>query len=161
LITEEEIDKLACLTIEDNGVIISGIINATNVHGLGNEVIDIVTGTGDYISIPAVGKEGDENYVPATIVTKLGIERGAQVNKIETISLPDAVLAINDKQVNIPAFAENKYGVIKGATSGTINAVVAQADGTGKIEKVSTDILVNGSFELILNGGNATNRVNA
>ena len=157
VLNQEEINKLSALNIESDGsVAISGTINATNVHGLGVEVIDIITGTGDYVSTPAVGEEGDENYIPAVVVAKLGIEKGAQVNKLESIALPDAVLAINDKQVNIPAFVESKYGVIKGAAANSINTVIAQADGTGKVEKISTDTLVQGEFDLILNGGNAT-----
>lgn len=153
-ITEEEISKLAQLTLEeDGGVAISGTINAQNVHGLGTEVVDIVTGTGDYVSTPGVGQEGDEGYVAPTIIQKLGVEKGAQVNKIESVALPDAVLAITNKQVNLPAFTEGKYGVIKGAAANTVNTVIAQADGTGKIEKVSTDILVNGDKELVLCGG--------
>lgn len=157
LINTEEINKLSALVIGEGGSVeISGTINATNVHGLGTEVIEIVTGTGDYISTPAVGQEGEENYVPATIVSKLGIEKGAQVNTIETIGLPDAVLAISDKQVNLPAFVEGKYGVIKGATDvdGKVakNQVYAN-NGVGEVKAISTDTLVNGEKTLILNGG--------
>ena len=156
VLNQEELNQLSALNIESDGsVAISGTINASNVHGLGVEVVDIITGTGDYVSTPAVGEEGEEGYIPAVIVAKLGIEKGAQVNKIESIGLPDAVLAINEKQVNIPAFVTGKYGVIKGAAEGSVNTVIAQADGTGKVEKVSTDSLVQGEFELILNGGNA------
>lgn len=158
-INEEEINKLAQLTLEEGGgVAISGTINADNVHGLGAEILEVVTGTGDYISTPAVGQEGDENYVPATIIQKLGIEKGAQVNKIEAVALPDAVLAITDKQVNLPAFADGKYGVIKGAelVSGApvANQVYAN-NGVGEVKAVSTDILKNGTEEFIINGGNA------
>lgn len=157
LINKDEINKLAALVLGEGGSVeISGTINAANVHGLGAEVVDIVTGTGDYVSTPAIGEEGDENYVPATIISKLAIEKGAQANKIETVALPDAVLAIIDKQVNIPAFVEGKYGVIKGATyvdeKPAANAVYAH-NGVGVVEAVSTDSLVNGTKTLILNGG--------
>lgn len=155
-ITEEEINKLAQLTLEeDGGVAISGTINAQNVHGLGAEVVDIITGNGDYISTPGVGQEGDEGYIAPTIVQKLGVEKNAQVNKIESVALPDAVLAIANKQVNLPAFVTGKYGVIKGAAADSVNTVIAQADGTGKVEKVSTDSFVQGEAELILCGGNS------
>lgn len=160
LITDEEINKLSQLTLEEGGgVAISGTINATNVQGLGSEVVEIVTGTGSYVSTPAVGTEGSDGYVPATIISKLGIEKNAQVNKIETVALPDAVLAIDSKQVNIPAFTEGKYGVIKGAElvegAAVANKVYA-ADGVGEVKALSTDILVNGEDEFIIFGGNAS-----
>lgn len=155
LINKDEMDKLAALVLGESGSVeISGTINAANVHGLGQEVIDIVTGSGDYVSTPAIGEEGDENYVPATIVKKLGIEKNAQVNKIEGIALPDAVLAINEKQVNIPAAIAGKYGVIKGGDE-TIANEVSIVDGIGKVAKISTDSFVQGENELVLNGGKA------
>ena len=159
-ITEEEINKLAQLTLEEGGgVAISGTINAQNVHGLGAEVVDIVTGSGDYVSTPGVGKEGEEGYVAPTIIAKLGVAKGAQVNKIESIGLPDAVLAITEKQVNIPAFVAGKYGVIKGAElvddKAVANKVYAN-NGVGEVKAISTDILENGDAELVLNGGNAS-----
>lgn len=159
ILTQEEINKLSALNIEaDGNVAISGTINAANVHGLGSEVIDLVTGTGEYVSTPAVGEEGDDNYVPAVIVQKLGIEKGAQVNKIEAIALPGAVLEITDKQVNIPyatktAEGTRSSGVVIG--SDAVNKIDF-VDGVGEVNSLSTDKLVQGSMTLVLNGGNAS-----
>lgn len=144
LISQSEIDKLAKLNLDNGEITISGSVNASQVKELYDTVVNIVKGSTSDLDPDT---EGDQ--------LGLGIEKGAQVNKIESIGLPDAVLAINDKQVNIPAFVEGKYGVIKGAAANSINTVIAQADGTGKVEKISTDTLVQGEFELVLNGGNA------
>lgn len=68
---------------------------------------------------------------------------------------------------NTPAkFEAGKLGTILGAvdtvvdgkTEITKNVVYAKADGTGEVKAVSTDILVNGELELVLNGGNATGK---
>ena len=161
LITQDEINKLAALVLGESGSVeISGTINASNVHGLGAEVVDIITGTGDYVSTPAVGEEGDDNYVPATIVSKLGVAKGAQVNVIESVAMPDGALAINNKQVNLPAFTEGKYGVIKSLAIGQdgplANVVYSRTDGAGEVKKITTDILENGEKELLLCGGNSS-----
>ena len=161
LINQDEINKLSALVIGEGGSVeISGTINATNVHGLGVEVIDIVTGTGDYISTPAIGQEGEENYVPATIVSKLHIEKGAQVNVIESITLPDGALAIANKNVNIPAATAEKYGLVKSAADvngkvATNKVYVDATSGIGEVKAISTDIIVQGNNTLILNGGHA------
>ena len=155
-INQTEINKLAALNLDGEEITISGSVNASQVKELDPRIVDIVTGTGTYVISEAVGEEGEEGYIPAVLGNKLAIEKGAQVNKIESIGLPDATLAIADKHVAIPAFIEGKYGVIKGAAVDSINTVIAQADGTGKVEKVSTDTLVQGDDEFILNGGNAS-----
>lgn len=145
LISQSEIDKLAKLNLDNGEITISGSVNASQVKELYDTVVNIVKGSTSDLDPDT---EGDQ--------LGLGIEKGAQVNKIESIGLPDAVLAINEKQVNIPAFTEGKYGVIKGAVAGSKNTVIAQADGTGKVEKITTDILENGEYEFVLNGGNAS-----
>lgn len=164
ILTQEEINKLSALNIEaDGNVAISGTINAANVHGLGSEVIDLVTGTGEYVSTPAVGEEGDDNYVPAVIVQKLGIEKGAQVNKIEAIALPGAVLEIIDKQVNIPYATKTAEGVRSSGVvlgSNEMNKIDF-VDGIGEVNSLSTDKLVQGTMTLVLNGGDAQVTANA
>lgn len=62
-----------------------------------------------------------------------------------------------------PQFTENTLGTIKGATDVLIddqlapdrNAVYARESGVGEVRALSTDILVNGTKTLILNGGHA------
>lgn len=162
VLNQEEINKLSALNIESDGsVAISGTINASNVHGLGSEVIDIVTGTGDYVSTPGVGNEGEEGYIAPTIVAKLGVEKGAQVNKIESIALPDRILPILEKEVTIP------YATLDGTTyySGVVRSKeavnhIVYNEGYGEVYSLSTDKLVNGANELILNGGNAAGTTN-
>lgn len=142
LITPEEKNKLAALVIgEGGGVEISGTISADNVIGLNAKIIDIVTGEG----------EG-----------KLDIESGAQVNKVENISLPDAVLAVGEnKTVNIP-YAD--VTVIDGVTTRTSGVVKGSADinkidyvdGVGEVNSLSTDKLVQGSMTLVLNAGDVS-----
>lgn len=162
VLNQEEINKLSALNIESDGsVAISGTINASNVHGLGSEVIDIVTGTGDYVSTPGVGNEGEEGYIAPTIVAKLGVEKGAQVNKIESIALPDRILPILEKEVTIPyaTLDGTTYysGVVRGKEA--VNHIVYN-EGYGEVYSLSTDKLVNGANELILNGGNAAGATN-
>jgi hypothetical protein len=145
LISQSEIDKLAKLNLDNGEITISGSVNASQVKELYDTVVNIVKGSTSDLDPDT---EGDQ--------LGLGIEKGAQVNLVESIGLPDATLAIANKHVAIPAFLEGKYGVIKGAAAGSKNTVVAQADGTGKVEKITTDILENGEYELVLNGGNAS-----
>lgn len=147
LISQSEIEKLAKLNLDNGEITISGSVNASQVKDLYDTVVNIVKGSTSDLDPDT---EGDQ--------LGLGIEKGAQVNKIETILLPDGALAINDKQINIPAFVEGKYGAIKGAelsNGESVANLVYANNGVGEVKKISTDTLVNGAEELILNGGNA------
>jgi fructose-1-phosphate kinase PfkB-like protein len=148
LINQTEINKLAKLNLEGDEITISGSVNANQVKELYDTVVNIVKGSTTDLDPDT---DGDQ--------LGLGIEKGAQVNKIEAIGLPDAVLAIANKEVTIPAFVAGKYGVIKGAELVNDKAVANKVyanDGVGEVKAISTDILVQGDFELILNGGNAS-----
>ena len=147
LINQTEINKLAKLNLDNGEITISGSVNANQVKELYDTVVNIVKGSTTDLDPDT---DGDQ--------LGLGIEKGAQVNKIEAIGLPDAVLAIVNKEVTIPAFVTGKYGVIKGAELVNDKAVANKVyanDGVGEVKAISTDILVQGEFELILNGGNA------
>lgn len=150
LISQSEIDKLAKLNLDNGEITISGSVNASQVKELYDTVVNIVKGSTSDLDPDT---EGDQ--------LGLGIEKGAQVNKIEAVALPDAVLAINDKQVNIPVAVAGKFGVIKGGDETVANEVSIGENGVGKVAKVSTDSLVNGTLELVLNGGKATGKANA
>jgi hypothetical protein len=159
LINQEEINKLAQLTLEEGGgVAISGTINAQNVHGLGKEVQDIVTGLGEYISTPAIGKEGEEGYVPAVTIRKLGIQEGAEVNKIVGITLgtkdPAAITIPDTRIVNIPTATLTTLGLVK--SSEADNQIKVDEDGKMEVNALTTDKIKNGTEEFILNGGNAS-----
>lgn len=147
LISQTEINKLAKLNLDNGEITISGSVNANQVKELYDTVVNIVKGSTTDLDPDT---DGDQ--------LGLGIEKGAQANKIESIGLPDAVLAIANKEVTIPAFVAGKYGVIKGAElvgdKAVANKVYAN-DGVGEVKAISTDILVQGADELILNGGNA------
>jgi hypothetical protein len=150
LISQSEIDKLAKLNLDNGEITISGSVNASQVKELYDTVVNIVKGSTSDLDPDT---EGDQ--------LGLGIEKGAQVNIIEAVALPDAVLAISDKQVNIPAAVAGKFGVIKGGDETVANEVSIGENGIGKVAKVSTDSLVNGELELVLNGGKATGKANA
>ena len=74
-INQTEINKLAALSLDGEDVTISGSVEAAQVKGLYAIVKNIVTATGSEDFDPEV--EG--------IQTALGIELGAQVNKIESV----------------------------------------------------------------------------
>ena len=68
LISPDEMAKLAALVLDEDGSVgVSGTISADNVTGLENKIVSVVTGE---------IKEGSN---------ALGVEKGAQVNKIEEI----------------------------------------------------------------------------
>lgn len=163
LITESEINKLAKLNLDNGEITISGSVNASQVKELYKAVVDIVTKT------PADGDldsdaEGDQ--------LGLNVAKGAQVNVIEEIALPGAVLDIANKRVDIPAATAEKYGVIKhsldhvatterlgfikSAASDAENKVYVDENGVGQVNKINVNTLVQTEGEfLILNGGNA------
>ena len=76
------------------------------------------------------------------------IEAGAQVNKIEKITLNDVELAITDKVVDIPAATATSYGVVKPGAEFQFNT----QDGSLEIKELDARKLVG---TLVLNGGTA------
>jgi hypothetical protein len=129
--------KLDKLVIgEDGEVGISGTISADNVIGLQDKVINIVTGTA---------------------ADQLGIERGAQVNKIEKIKVDGTELTIAgaDKSVAIPLATNVKAGLAK--SSNKANQISYTANGAGEVNFVTTDKLLQvASDELVLFGGKSS-----
>lgn len=143
LITEEEAKKLEKLVISDDGSVgISGTINAANVKELYDNVVRIVTGTGTY-EFDGVAKE------------LLGIEKGAQVNTIEKVTLAGgSPLIVTDKTVDIP-LAIGTAGLVK--SSAEENKVAVGADGTMEVNSLNVNKLVQTEGDVvILNGGNST-----
>jgi hypothetical protein len=91
-INQTEIDKLSKLTLEGNDITISGSVEASQVKNLYSAIKNIVTNT-----------PSDEDYDSNTdgIQTALGIEVGAEVNKIDDVSSDFTisaarVLSLND-----------------------------------------------------------------
>lgn len=143
LITEEEAKKLEKLVLSDDGTVgISGTINASNVKELYDNVVRIVTGSDSY-EFDGVAKE------------LLGIEKGAQVNVIEKITLNGSdPLIVTDKTVDIPVATITTAGLVKSAEG--VNKVAVGADGTMEVNSLNVNKLVQTEGDyIILNGGNS------
>ena len=101
------------------------------------------------------GKGLSENDFTDTLLEKLnGIEAGAEVNVIESISLNSVPLEISGKAVNIPIATTGALGVVQ--SSAAENGVTVQANGAMEVNSINVNKLVQTEGEsLILNGGNA------
>ena len=142
LITEEEARKLEKLVISDDGSVgISGTINAANVKELYDNVVRIVTGTGTH-EFDGVAKE------------LLGVEKGAQVNIIEKITLAGgSPLIVTNKTVDIP-LAIGTAGLVKSSTEE--NKVAVKTDGTMEVNSLNVNKLIQTEGDVVvLNGGNS------
>lgn len=145
-ITTEEANKLEALVVGEGGKIeISGKVNASNVQELYNAVVNIVTGKG----------EGTYDGVAKEL---LGVEKGAQVNKIESILFNGVEASITNKQVNIPQATLVTLGLVK--SSEDKNKVQVLADGTMEVNTITVDKIDN-EQAIILNGGNAAGEYTA
>lgn len=142
-ITIEEANKLGALVVGEGGKIeISGKVNASNVQELYNAVVNIVTDT--------------EGTYDGVVRELLGIEKGAQVNVIEEITLAgDIVLDVVDKSVEIPlANIPTRPGLVR--TSTAENKIAVGTDGTMEVNSLNVNKLVQSEGEvLVLNGGNS------
>lgn len=78
-------------------------------------------------------------------------EAGAQVNVIEAIKVGTEALEITDKTVTLPAATAAALGLVKVDDT----SIAVDGEGTISVKAVSTDKLVQGTEELILNGGKA------
>lgn len=143
LLSPENQDKLAALTIGDGGNIeLSGKVNAENVEGLAS----YITAYRDSIS----------GLLSSTAETKLsGIAEGAQVNVLEGIKIAGAKLEVGaDKHVNIPFATNDTIGVVLSSTAE--NKISVGADGTMEVNSLNVNKLVQTEGEtLILNGGSS------
>lgn len=75
----------------------------------------------------------------------------AQANVIESIKAAGIALEIgSDKSVNIPAATSEAFGLVK-----VDDTTIKSTDGVIGVKAVSTDLLVQGVDELIMDGGNA------
>lgn len=101
------------------------------------------------------GKGLSTNDFTTPLLEKLnGIEAGAEVNVIESISLNSVPLEISGKAVNIPIATVGALGVVQSSTAE--NAVTVQPNGAMEVNSINVNKLVQTEGEsLILNGGNA------
>ena len=140
LLTETESEKLEKLIIgEDGSLEISGKISAGNVDGLA-----------DWITERAGTLKGlSENNLTDSLIAKLnGIDDGAQVNVIETISVNgEAVMASNKSvDISIPVGTDAE------------NGVSIADDKTMSVNSLNVNKLTQTEGEvLILNGGSSAN----
>lgn len=101
------------------------------------------------------GKGLSTNDFTNELLQKLnGIEAGAEVNVIESISLNSVPLEISGKAVNIPIATVGALGVVQ--SSAAENGVTVQANGAMEVNSINVNKLVQTEGDsLILNGGNA------
>lgn len=101
------------------------------------------------------GKGLSTNDFTTTLLDKLnGIEAGAEVNVIESISLNSVPLEISGKAANIPIATTGALGVV--LSSAAENAVTVRANGAMEVNSINVNKLVQTEGDsLILNGGNA------
>lgn len=78
-------------------------------------------------------------------------EAGAQVNVIEAVKIGTEALAVTDKAVTLPAATAAALGLVKVDNT----SIAVDTEGTISVKAVSTDKLIQGTEELILNGGHA------
>lgn len=99
-----------------------------------------------------VGDEEVSAQIDAAI-GKLNFEDGAQVNKIESVSINGTALTITDKNVNIPVGGDS-LGVVKQSTEITI-----ATDGTLGVGEISFDKIAAGEDIVTFDGGDASDYI--
>lgn len=161
LMTPEEKFKLEKLVIDEDGSVgISGTISAENVIGLSGVIEDAIT-------IKEIQLNG-EKINPANKVVNLELSTNSLSDIEDFIADIDnkaiAVLAEAQQYTDaaieaIPIATAEAPGLIKSAADvegkTATNKVYVGEDGVSEVKAISTDILVQGTYELILNGGNA------
>lgn len=135
------------LTVSPEGQLSVVSIAQSQVAGLTNALagkVDVVAGKGL-----------STNDFTNELLQKLnGIEAGAEVNAIESISLNSVPIEISGKAVNIPIATVGALGVVQ--SSAAENGVTVQPNGAMEVNSINVNKLVQTEGEsLILNGGNA------
>lgn len=102
------------------------------------------------------GKGLSANDFTNTLLEKLnGIEAGAEVNVIESISLNSVPLEISGKAVNIPIATVDALGVVQ--STDAENGVTVTSNGSMEVNSVNVMKLAQTAGDtLILNGGSST-----
>lgn len=104
----------------------------------------------------SVGTSVDEANEEGTLFARIAkIKQDlAAAGKIDTVKVNGVALEIGeDKSVDIKLATAEAAGVVKSSAEG--DKISVAADGTMSINTVSTDKLVQGTKEVVLNGGNA------
>lgn len=102
------------------------------------------------------GKGLSANDFTNTLLEKLnGIEAGAEVNVIESISLNNVPLEISGKAVNIPIATVDALGVVQ--STAAENGVTVTSNGSMEVNSINVMKLAQTAGDaLILNGGSST-----
>lgn len=102
------------------------------------------------------GKGLSANDLTDTLLEKLnGIEAGAEVNVIESISLNSVPLEISGKAVNVPIATVGALGVVQ--SSAAENGVTVTSNGSMEVNSINVMKLAQTAGDaLILNGGSST-----
>ena len=99
-----------------------------------------------------VGDKSVSEQITNALTTR-NVEDGAQVNKIESVSVNGVALPITSKNVNIPVGGDN-LGVVKQSTE-----IVVSADGTLGVGSISFDKIAAGNDVVIFDGGDASDYI--
>lgn len=118
-----------------------------------------VTGLTDTLAGKVDTEEGkglSANDFTDTLLEKLnGIEAGAEVNVIESISLNSVPLEISGKAVNVPIATIGALGVVQ--SSAAENGVTVTSNGSMEVNSINVMKLAQTAGDaLILNGGSST-----
>ena len=120
-----------------------------------NKVTGLVDALAGKVNAEA-GKGLSTNDFTTPLLEKLnGIEAGAEVNVIESISLNSVPLEISGKAVNIPIATVGGLGVVQ--SSAAENGVTVTSNGSMEVNNINVTKLVQTAGDaLILNGGSST-----
>lgn len=153
-INQTEINKLSKLNLDGEDITISGSVNASQVKDLYNTVTSIVKGSAADLDPDTEGNQ-----------LGLGIEEGAQVNKIETVSdefvLENRHLTIKDGGIAIAKVATLQDELNSKATIGQLTDATNRLTAVEGIlnDKLGEDGSVI-TFGLVSQVGTLTNTVN-
>lgn len=144
----------ADFTVSGEGQLQLNPIDKSKVNGLEGDLSGI---NGKITALEgSVGTAEDEASAEGTLYARVAQLKAdlANAGKINSIKVNNVALEVSeDKSVNIPMASATVLGVVKGAADA--NKVAIEADGTMSVNSVSTDKLIQGSEELILDGGSA------
>lgn len=145
LITTEEANKLAGLTLTEGNEVTIPADNVTGLDALLENKVD-----------KEDGKGLSANDFTDDLLGKLnGIAAGANANVIEAITINDVDLPVLDKKVDIPAATAESLGLVKSSTAE--NKVSVDASGVMEVNSLNVNKLAQTAGDsLIINGGTST-----
>ena len=125
-----------------------------------NALLNTISDTDDITSLKELAlwvQEHETEVLP--VIEQQGKDIDALELKVNTGD-KDVATYVADAIADIPMATAITLGLVKSATDVegkvAVNKVYVGTDGVGEVKAISTDLLVQGEFELILNGGNAS-----